>query len=517
MAQPISRGVKIQKRKTQSLPGDSRMARKVLQKRKQDFLRRINYSSLFSAVILPLCAFGFLFHTNHTFIPQNTKTRWFCVIYYHITMLAFTAGYHKYYAHSTFRIRSPLLHLYFTIFGSSLGLGPVRVWAAMHRAHHQFTDDVDRDPYSIKRGFLWAHWGWLLKKPKTTAFYKDFIEQEFPFVNGENELSNKATFGSLDLTESDLQLGELEETYEVKVKDTKARQLETLQWVTWQERCYFVLFLVTTFILPALFAVYYCKDTWVNGLLYPGVLRMFVCQQLVFSTESICHAKWLHVTIPVQPFNDKNTLVNCHNPLITLLTFGQATQNYHHEFPHDYRISSLVWSFDPTKWFIWTLSQFRLLDEICKTPSDLVMQLKIQQQQHVLNHMKSQLNWGTPLSKLPMIKAKEFNKLCREASSQDRIYIVIQNVIHDISPFMDQHPGGLALLQASHGKDATKAFYGGVYGHSTAAVNLLATMRIGVLDVGDEEGVWGRVAREEGTVDIMDDRQNSQHRSAEAA
>lgn len=517
MSQPTSRGVKIQKRKTQNLPGDSRTARKALQKRKQDFLRRINYSSLLSAVILPLCAFAYLIHGNLSFIPDSTSTRWFSVIYYHVTMLAFTAGYHKGYAHSTFHMRSSLLHLFFTVFGSSVGLGPVRVWASMHRAHHQFTDDVDRDPYSIKRGFLWAHWGWLLKKPKTTTFYKEFIEQEFPIVHGENELPEKALSGSFAISESDLQVGAVQETYEIRVKDSKERQRETLEWITWQEKYNFLLFLFTSLILPMLLTVLWCEDSWVNGIIYPGIIRMFVAQQLIFSTESICHAKWLQVTIPTQPFNDKNSLVNCHNPIITLLTFGQALQNYHHEFPHDYRVSSLLWAFDPTKWFIWTLAKLRLLDELCKTPKDLVMQLRIQQQQHVLNHMRSQLNWGTPLSKLPMITAKEFKKLCEGVAGQDRIYIVIQNVIHDVTPFMDQHPGGLALLQASHGKDATKAFYGGVYGHLTAAVNLLATMRIGVLDVGDEEGVWRRVANEEGSVDDRDDRQSSQHRSAEAA
>ncbi|WPK24695.1 hypothetical protein PUMCH_001978 [Australozyma saopauloensis] len=517
MSQATSRGVKIQKRKTQILPGDSRTARKALQKRKQDFLRRINYFSLLTAVLLPLCAIAYLIKEGLSVLPENPRTRWLGVIYYCITMLAFTAGYHKYYAHSTFRIRSSLLHVFFVVFGASIGLGPVRVWAAMHRAHHQYTDDVDRDPYSIKRGFLWAHWGWLLKRPKSTTFYKEFIEQEFPIVSGDNELSSKLTTGSAVITESDLRIGNALETYEIKVSDSKDRQRQTLEWMAWQESWNFILFILTSLLIPTLVAIWYCGDTWVNGLIYSGILRMFVSQQLIFFTESICHAKWLQVTIPSQPFNDKNLLVDCLNPIVALLTFGQALQNYHHEFPHDYRVSSLTWAFDPTKWFIWSLSCVGLVDELCKTPKDLVMQLRIQQKQQVLNHMRSQLNWGTPLSKLPMITAKEFNRLCQSAAGQDRIYIVIQNVIHDITPFMDQHPGGLALLQASHGKDATKAFYGGVYGHLTAAVNLLATMRIGVLDTGDDEGVWRRVAREEGDVDARDERQGGQHRSAEAA
>ena len=61
-----------------------------------------------------------------------------------------------------------------------------------------------------------------------------------------------------------------------------------------------------------------------------------------------------------------------------------------------------------------------------------------------------------------------------------------------------------------------KSFYGGVYGHLTAAVNLLATMRIGVLDDDDEE-VWRRVAREEREVSNSTDSRPGHHHTAEAA
>lgn len=93
---------------------------------------------------------------------------------------------------------------------------------------------------------------------------------------------------------------------------------------------------------------------------------------------------------------------------------------------------------------------------------------------------------------------------------------------------MDQHPGGVQLLKASHGKDATRAFYGGVYGHLTAAINLLATMRIGILDNGNDEEVWNRVVKEEGEVrEVSESRRggggnssgssSGEYRTAEAA
>ena len=69
------------------------------------------------------------------------------------------------------------------------------------------------------------------------------------------------------------------------------------------------------------------------------------------------------------------------------------------------------------------------------TQKDLITQLRIQQKQEVINRMKSQLNWGTPISTLPLIKPKDFKKISSSASHNNRIYIVIQNIIHDITSF----------------------------------------------------------------------------------
>lgn len=486
-----------------------------IRKKKRDLFKRINYSHTFSVVVLPLLALIYLFRYSSTILPENNDTLIFSCMYFNFTILAFTSGYHKCIAHRTFRAQSRVLQLYFAIFGSSIGLGSIRWWVSLHRAHHQFTDDTERDPYLIKRGFTWAHWGWLLKKPKIVTFYHEFIEHEFPkHVNNEDmhskdTIENEVYYNEDD--EYDEEMAELEtlkNTYEARIIDM----------ALWQDKYYFLLFALTTFVIPCIITVFYCQDTWINGILYPGVLRMFLCQQPLLSTESICHMKHLQATIPTQHFNDKTSSQNCLNPLVSLITYGQSLQNFHHEFPHDYRCASSLFAFDPTKWFIWLLSKVGLADLLCKTPDDLVTQLMIQQQQEVINRMKSQLNWGTPISKLPKIKPSEFKKICSSVGYNDRVYIIIQNIIHDITSFMDQHPGGVSLLKASNGKDATKAFYGGVYGHLTAAANLLATMRIGVLDIGDDEEVWRRVYREEGEVNKPETRhENKLNKSAEAA
>ena len=63
-------------------------------------------------------------------------------------------------------------------------------------------------------------------------------------------------------------------------------------------------------------------------------------------------------------------------------------------------------------------------------------------------------------------------------------------VIHDVSGFIADHPGGKALIASSVGKDATALFNGGVYEHSNAAHNLLSTMRVGILRGGQEVEAW---------------------------
>lgn len=65
-------------------------------------------------------------------------------------------------------------------------------------------------------------------------------------------------------------------------------------------------------------------------------------------------------------------------------------------------------------------------------------------------------------------------------------------MIHDVSSFVKEHPGGKSLISSAIGKDATSMFNGGVYDHTNAAHNLLSTMRVGVLRGGCEVETWKR-------------------------
>jgi stearoyl-CoA desaturase (Delta-9 desaturase) len=59
-----------------------------------------------------------------------------------------------------------------------------------------------------------------------------------------------------------------------------------------------------------------------------------------------------------------------------------------------------------------------------------------------------------------------------QKESQTRPLIVISGFVHDVSDFIDFHPGGRTLILRQIGKDATTAFFGGVKEHSNAAHNV---------------------------------------------
>ncbi|XP_034937715.1 cytochrome b5-like [Chelonus insularis] len=66
-----------------------------------------------------------------------------------------------------------------------------------------------------------------------------------------------------------------------------------------------------------------------------------------------------------------------------------------------------------------------------------------------------------------------------------KTWIVIKDVVYDVSNYLESHPGGAELLLEYAGKDATAAFYD--FGHSSNAKNTLQSYKIGELIEEDRE------------------------------
>ena len=150
--------------------------------------------------------------------------------------------------------------------------------------------------------------------------------------------------------------------------------------------------------------------------------------------------------------------------------------------------NAISWyQYDPTKWLIYLLSCTPLACDLKRFRHNEIEKGRLQQQQKALDARRSTLDWGLPLAQLPVLSWDEFQTRC---ASQETALVVVAGIIHDVTDFITEHPGGKALIKGWVGKDATAVFNGGVYGHSNAAHNLLSTMRVGVLRGGQEVEVW---------------------------
>jgi stearoyl-CoA desaturase (delta-9 desaturase) len=86
----------------------------------------------------------------------------FFAIFMVLNGIGIGSGYHRLWSHRTYEAH-PILKWFLAIIGGMSLQNSIIVWCARHRVHHRDVDDNDKDPYSIGRGFWFAHIGWMLK------------------------------------------------------------------------------------------------------------------------------------------------------------------------------------------------------------------------------------------------------------------------------------------------------------------------------------------------------------------
>ncbi|KAF2673471.1 putative stearic acid desaturase [Microthyrium microscopicum] len=376
--------------------------------------------------------------------PLKWQTALWAVIYYFCTGLGITAGYHRLWAHKSYSASRPL-ELFLALCGGGAVEGSIRWWSRDHRAHHRYTD-TNKDPYSVRKGLLYSHFGWMVMKQN-------------PKRIGRTDIS--------DLNENAI--------------------------VVWQHKNYVHVALGMGVIFPAAVSGLLWND-WVGGLVYAGIMRILFVQQATFCVNSLAH--WLGD----QPFDDRNSPRD--HVLTALVTLGEGYHNFHHEFPSDYRNAIEWWQYDPTKWFIWINKKMGLAYNLKQFRSNEIEKGRVQQLQKKIDQKRTTLDWGTPLEQLPVMEWDDFKE---QAQTEGRALVAIAGVVHDVSGFIADHPGGKALIQSGVGKDATAMFNGGVYNHSNAAHNLLSTMRIGVIRGGMEVEIWKRAQAEKEGIPAKDE------------
>lgn len=229
------------------------------------------------------------------------------------------SGYHRLWSHRTYEAH-PILKWFLAIFGGMALQNSIIVWSARHRVHHRDVDDNDKDPYSIGRGFWFAHVGWMIR--------------DFP--SGEVDYS----------IVPDL------------LKDPVA---------AFQHRWYWTLVWLTNLALPLFLG-------WLTGdmlgmFLLAGIARLVLSHHVTFFINSLAHM-W-----GTQPYTDENSARDNH--LLALITYGEGYHNYHHLFQSDYRNGIRWWHLDINKWFISTCALLGLARNRKRTPAFKVLRAKL--------------------------------------------------------------------------------------------------------------------------------------------
>jgi stearoyl-CoA desaturase (delta-9 desaturase) len=81
--------------------------------------------------------------------------------------LGINLGFHRLLTHRSFSC--PLwLERTFIVFGTCCVMESPAYWVAVHRRHHQFSDD-ELDPHSPLKSFFWSHFGWYMEKIEPAA------------------------------------------------------------------------------------------------------------------------------------------------------------------------------------------------------------------------------------------------------------------------------------------------------------------------------------------------------------
>jgi stearoyl-CoA desaturase (Delta-9 desaturase) len=74
-----------------------------------------------------------------------------------------TAGAHRLFSHKAYRAKWPLKVILLFLF-TIAGQRDAYTWAHDHRVHHKYSE-TKADPHDAKRGFFFAHVGWLVVTP----------------------------------------------------------------------------------------------------------------------------------------------------------------------------------------------------------------------------------------------------------------------------------------------------------------------------------------------------------------
>ena len=228
-------------------------------------------------------------------------------VFYWITGLGITVGYHRYFTHGSFKAKTPL-RVALAVAGTMAMQGPVLTWVSDHRRHHKYSDK-EGDPHSpwrygndtkaLAKGLMFAHLLWLFDPNQTS-------EEKY----------------SPDL-----------------LADKNIRRVSSL----------FAPLVGVSLLLPALIGGLWGMS-WhgaITAFFWAGLVRVTFLHHVTWSINSICH------TFGNEDFQTRDKSRNV--SWLAIASFGESWHNLHHADPTCARHGALKGQIDQSarviRWF----------------------------------------------------------------------------------------------------------------------------------------------------------------------
>ncbi len=258
-------------------------------------IKKICWSVTLFLILNPVISIAtlvlYLVYSNSYTVGEIGWISFFGLVFAVLTNLSITMGYHRLYSHKSYEAH-PLLETILLFISAGAFQGSALKWASDHRIHHRF-EDTDKDPYSIKKGFFYAHMGWMM----------------------------------------------LHDSVSLPIH---APDLEKNPRIMHQHKHYLPWAIFVGYIVPLIIGA--LLGNAFLGLVIAGGLRIFLTQQSTFFVNSLSH------TLGEAPYSSEKTAKD--SIIVSILTHGEGYHNFHHKFQFDYRNGIRWYHWDPTKWSI---------------------------------------------------------------------------------------------------------------------------------------------------------------------
>jgi stearoyl-CoA desaturase (Delta-9 desaturase) len=227
------------------------------------------------------------------------------LVMYSLVAFGVTVGYHRMLTHRSFKPH-PVVKFILLVLGSMAFEGAAIQWAATHIKHHAVSDR-EGDPHSPVDGFFHAHLGWL-----------------FTHANEDPNV-----------------------------------------WARHLTKDPIIMFVSKTFLLWGALSLVipFAVGGW-QGLIWGGLVRMFLTHHVTWSVNSVCH------TFGKRPYATNDASRN--EWVVGLLAFGEGWHNNHHAFPRSAFHGLAWWQVDFSGLLIAAMEKLGLATEVYRIPPDLM-------------------------------------------------------------------------------------------------------------------------------------------------